>query len=254
MIAQPFLIIANWKANKTILETIDWVKKFERIDGAWTSEYFNSHENIQVVIAAPYMVLDTLDTHLASAGLQEVSGCTNEVGISSQDISIFPAGAYTGEMPGEILENLVTHCLIGHSERRKYMGEKTEMIDKKLERAVRNQIIPIICAQNIEEIPTNIRNYNPEQYMIMYEPSEAISTEGKYHPESPDKINSVLLDWQQKLHLKCRLLYGGSVNPENCQSIIENCKLLSGFVIGHASLDPTEFFRIITTVSNILPS
>lgn len=223
MIAQRFLIIANWKANPT----------------PWTALDVN-FENLEIAVAAPFSALSKLNAPLIPA---------------SQDLSSFTIGPHTGEVPASLLKSLgVKYSLVGHSERRRDESETNAKIEAKMKQAIESGIVPILCAQTLEEIPANIRNFDPNLFMIMYEPSEAISTDGNYHPESPDKINSVLSDWQQKLNLKCRLLYGGSVNVENCQLLVENCPMLSGFVIGHASLDAAEFSRIITTVSRSLPS
>ncbi len=229
---KKFLVVANWKANKTVEEARAWMKEFyaeERWN--WLK---NNLERIEVVFAAPFTLLHFFEAPHFDAHL------------ASQDISVFSTGPYTGEVPAELLKDLaVRYCLIGHSERRKYFGENNALIEKKLDQAIKNDITPIICAQSLEEIPANIRNYPADKLVIMYEPSEAISTEGNYHPENPETVKRTLEDWQKKLNLDCRFLYGGSVNPENCKLYIVNCNLLSGFVVGHASLDPEEFFSII---------
>ncbi len=233
---KQFFVVANWKANKTILETSDWVKKFS---GEAVGDSY-----LEVIIAAPFMALDTLKTHITDYGL------TRYVSVASQDISMFPVGAYTGEVPGEILENLVTYCLIGHSERRRYLGETTEMAGKKAEWAMENDITPIICAQTLEEIPENINRHSVEKYLIMYEPFEAISTDNQYRPESSQKINEVLVQWQKKLPTGARLLYGGSVNQENITDLMMvDRELLSGFVVGRASLEADSFSSIIRALA-----
>ena len=228
---RKFTIVANWKANKTVAGAQEWIKRLAESGKQIESESMT----IEVVVAAPYPLLNALRS-------------TPDATLASQDISMFSVGAYTGEVPGELLKDVgVEYCLVGHSERRKYLGETTEMVGKKVDQAIKNKIIPIICAQSGEEIPENVRNYSPEQYLIMYEPFEAISTEGKYHPEDPNKITETLQDWQKHLPAGVQFLYGGSVNSNNVHQILatSNQQLVSGFVVGHASLDPEEFFSII---------
>lgn len=220
---KKLLIVANWKANHVEVPT--WLQRFNAL-----SEKLDNHDNIEIVVAAPYSLLFLL---AASST------------IASQDISMFPSGAYTGETPGDILKELdVKYCLIGHSERRKYFGETNEMVQKKIDQSLKNGITPILCAQTLEEIPENIRNYPSEKLVIMYEPFSAISTDGSYHPEDPLKVQTTLEMWKNKLNLNCMFLYGGSVNSENAANYAR-LPLVSGFVVGHASLDPADFFSII---------
>lgn len=127
----------------------------------------------------------------------------------------------------------VKYCLVGHSYYRNNFGETNEIVQKKVEELKAVGIIPIVCARSLEEVvPAEI---------IMFEPEGAISTNGQYHPESPEKIQEVLSTFPQD----AKLLYGGSVNPEDCSLIIAHCPLVSGFVIGHACLNPAEFLNII---------
>lgn len=137
----------------------------------------------------------------------------------------------------------VKYCLVGHSYYRNNFGETNEMVWHNTSELLEAGIVPIICARNLEEIPKNLRPASLAQggFAVMYEPEYAISTNGVYHPETPDKINDVLSTFPQE----ARLLYGGSVNLENCKLIINNCKLVSGFVVGHGCLNPEEFFNII---------
>ena len=218
-----FLIVANWKAN--LVDTSKW-----RLD---------VFEKIEIAVAPPYPLLSL------------VNGFT----LCSQDVSAFPVGAYTGETPAKLLASLgVKYCLVGHSERRKNLHETNLEVEAKIDQAIVNGITPIICAQSLEEIPENIRNLPGDKFMIMYEPASAISSEGQYHPESPEKIQSTLSQWQTKLNLSCRFLYGGSVNQEDCPLIIAHCPLVSGLVVGHASLEPESFFAIIRKCLQSLPS
>ncbi len=191
-----FLIIANWKANEPPVYN------------------FIPPENIEVAIAAPYPLIENIPAGFTRA---------------AQDVSQFDTGAETGEVPAKILAELgVKYCLVGHSERRKLFGETNEIVQKKIDQLKKAGVTPIVCARNFNEVlPAEI---------VMYEPEEAISTDGEYHPAT--NINEVLADWRQKMPAT-KFLYGGSVNPEFIPTGV------GGLVVGHASLDPAAFSAII---------
>jgi triosephosphate isomerase len=156
-------------------------------------------------------------------------------------------GSYTGSIPAKLLATLgVKYCLIGHSERRRYFHETNIDIGLKFDQLIENQITPIVCAQTKEEIPPQVFDQPPEKFITMYEPASAISTNGNYHPDSIEDIETTITNWQKTLGLQCRFLYGGSVNPENISSFKNLLTTrLSGFVVGHASLDPHEFSQLL---------
>jgi len=237
------LVVANWKAN--LIDVKQWVNDFSVHSSQLTVD------NIEVAITPPYTLLQTLST----VNSEPVSA-VNQFALASQDLSMFPAGAYTGEIPASMLTNLgVKYVLVGHSERRKYLKETNLEVEAKLQQAIANNITPIICAQSLEEIPNNLRNFDPAKFLIMYEPFSAISTQGQYHPESAENVKSVLMEWQAKLSPGIKFLYGGSVSQENIKTFLPLTEehILSGFVIGHASLDPNSFYAIISCLCG-LPS
>lgn len=243
------LIVANWKANKTPVEAKTWLEDYEK-----QVRIIDAASKLEVAIAGPYTTLSTLAEHIKS----DTHPLTPS--LASQDVSQFPVGQYTGEVSATLLKELgVKYCLVGHSERRKHLGESTATVEKKLDQAMKNDITPIICAQTLEEIPENARNYSRNQYLIMYEPAYAISKNGQYTPEPAEKIQEVLSTWQTKLPPGVKFLYGGSVNPEiihsyqqlvtsNPTSPAGGQRLVSGFVIGHASLDPASFCEIMAAL------
>lgn len=217
-----FLVVANWKANEP---------KFPITNSQLP-------KNIEVVIAAPFTAIEKIPVDMRAA----------------QDISAYPVGAYTGEVPGKILADLgVKYCLVGHSERRKYLHETNVEVEAKMNQAIQNGIIPIICAQDLSEIPENIRNFPADKFMIMYEPFSAISTGGQYHPESIEKIVMTLTGWKSKLSLNCRFLYGGSVDSDFITRLLTtDYRLLTGLVVGHASLEVETFSVIIKKCLQLL--
>ena len=221
-----FLIVANWKANDPKFEIFNF--KFE-------------NQIVEVAIAPPYPLITAIPESFTRA---------------AQDVSAREVGAYTGEVPAKLLAGLgVKYCLVGHSERRGYFGETNAQVEMKMNQAIQNGITPILCAQTMEEIPENIRNLSGDKYMIMYEPFSAISTEGQYHPENVERIVETITEWKNRLNLNCRFLYGGSVNPDYVERLLTtDYRLLSGLVVGHASLEAESFIAIIKQCLQNLPS
>ncbi|MCL5432416.1 MAG: triose-phosphate isomerase [Patescibacteria group bacterium] len=218
------LIVANLKANNVLA----------------TSYQLLTTSSVEVAVAAPFPLIDTVTAPFIRA---------------AQDVSAFNVGAHTGEVPARLLADLkVKYVLVGHSERRCDLHETNKEVEAKMSQAIAAGLIPILCAQNLEEIPANIRNIPADKYLIMYEPAQAISTQNQYHPESPEKINAVLTDWKSKLNFTGQFLYGGSVNADNVLSFLElrTYNLISGLVVGQASLDPESFAAIINQCQKIV--
>lgn len=223
-----FLVVANWKAN-----SVDLPK--------WFDELAISEKAPEIAIAPAYYQLGTLNSQLENYKFA--------INLAAQNVSSFPTGAFTGEISAQMLKDAgAKYCLIGHSERRKYLHETNDDINLKYEALTKENIIPIVCAQSFEEIPQDIFSQTSETGYVMFEPFEAISSDSRYKPESPENIAQTIVDWETKLPENIRFLYGGSVNPENCANIISFCPQLSGLVVGHASLDPITFGSVINLV------
>ncbi|MEK7127738.1 MAG: triose-phosphate isomerase family protein [Patescibacteria group bacterium] len=192
------LIVANWKAHSEI------------------TNYQLPITNIEVAIAAPFPFIDKIENFTRAA----------------QDVSMFPNGAYTGEVTAEMLKKLnVKYCLVGHAERRKYFHETNEIIQQKISRLKENNIIPILCVQMPDDII--------DTEYIMYEPITTISSPGDFHPEVVDKV------LEFKTRVTGRFLYGGSINDQN----INDYLFADGLVVGQASLDPDIFAKICQKLS-----
>lgn len=234
MSQSKFLVVGNWKANKNLQEIDHWTSSTQKIEkllkenGDW----------LTVAIAPPLVYLDRFRAKTTGGLIQ----------MAAQNISIFSNGAYTGEVTGKMVVDFETkYVFIGHSERRKLLHESPVEVEKKIDQAISEGIIPIIGCQNFEEIPTTIRNYRPDQYVIMYEPFEAISSEAGFHPVTPEKINQVISDWVTKLNIKMTFVYGGSVTTETVTDI-SKISALQGLVVGRESLEAEKFSSIIESI------
>ena len=173
--------------------------------------------------------------------------------IGSQDVSEFEIGSYTGQTSIQTLKSLgVKYCLIGHSEKRKYLKETIEQIIKKIELCVNNNITPIyivgetkdeyqngnskiIIEKEITEVFNNL-HCPLKNIIICYEPNWSIgayAAEVSYIEEIVQTIKSILNDYYE---VNLSIIYGGGINEDNIRNI-NNIKELDGFLIGNASLN-----------------
>ncbi|MDC3404343.1 triose-phosphate isomerase [Acidimicrobiia bacterium] len=249
------IIIGNWKLNLEHLEAIQLLQKLNY------SLEVNIEDNIDIVIAPSYTSLRSLQTIIDADNLK--------IKISSQDVSAFIEGAYTGEVSALQLSKLnITHSIIGHSERRTVFNETDETINLKVHNAVNNNIIPIVCFGESEEqrdaneylsyilnqvniAVKGLRKDKVEEIIFAYEPIWAIGT-GKV--ASVENAIEVISSVKQEISTKpfydkekIRFIYGGSVSPTNASELL-NSKIIDGALVGGASLDVDKFVQIIKSV------
>ena len=249
------IIIGNWKLNLEHLEAIQLLQKLNY------SLEVNIEDNIDIVIAPSYTSLRSLQTIIDADNLK--------IKISSQDVSAFIEGAYTGEVSALQLSKLnITHSIIGHSERRTVFNETDETINLKVHNAVNNNIIPIVCfGESEEQRDTNeylsyilnqvniavkgLRKDKVEEIIFAYEPIWAIGTGKVASVENAiEVISSVKQEVSTKPFYdeeKIRFIYGGSVSPTNASELL-NTKIIDGALVGGASLDVDKFVQIIKSV------
>jgi len=170
------LIVANWKATKTIKETQVWIKiakaDLEKINYA------------DVVICPPFTSLQFTASQFENTNVK----------VGAQDISKFKKGAYTGEVTIEMLKGLATYCIVGHSERRRYFGESDNDVIEKVELLIGREITPILCVSDLKQLDSYIERgqviiENAEKIVFVHEPPGAISGGGAYRPESPEEAD-----------------------------------------------------------------
>mgnify|MGYP001807637640 FL=1 len=249
------IIIGNWKLNLDHLEAIQLLQKLNY------SLEVNIEDKIDIVIAPSYTSLRSLQTIIDADNLK--------IKISSQDVSAYIEGAYTGEVSALQLSKLnITHSIIGHSERRIVFNETDETINLKVHNAVNNKLIPIVCfGESEEQRDTNaylsyilnqvniavkgLRKDKVEEIIFAYEPIWAIGT-GKV--ASVENAIEVISSVKQEISTKpfydeekIRFIYGGSVSPTNASELL-NTKIIDGVLVGGASLDVDKFVQIIKSV------
>lgn len=215
-------IIANWKSNKNIAEAVEWLGK--------VGPQIHPRDEIKVVVCPQFDAIEEVKKTIQVNGYPIIVG--------SQDLSPFPPGAYTGEESAQALSQLVTLSIVGHSERRQNFGETDEMIAKKVDQALNNKIIPLLCVQGKETpVPNGCK-------LIAFEPISAI---GNDHPDTPQNANDVATFFKQKYGNDLDILYGGSVSSENCLAFVQQ-EHISGLLVGHKALDAEEFIKIVDTI------
>ena len=249
------IIIANWKMNPVMLKEarrlFDKVKKGVR-----------RAKNVEVVICPPFVFLADLKPKTYKLKPQ----------LGAQNVFWQEKGAFTGEISPAMLKELgVTHVIIGHSERKKWLGETDEMINKKVKAVLKAGLTPILCVGEWEreaagEIPRiveeqvraalkGIKKGDFKNGIIAYEPVWAIGT-GR--AETPDNATRAALYIRRIVKgvlgsntaEKIRVIYGGSVNSQNAALFIaKDIRGMEGMLVGGASLNAEEFIKIVKAVS-----
>ena len=243
------LIAANWKMYKTPAEAKAFTDAFLPLVAGHTRDeiaIFPSVTSLATVVAAV-------------AGSNVIAGL--------QNMHFAEEGAYTGETSAAMLKAVgATHTLIGHSERRQYFNETDEVVNKKLHTALKHGIIPVVCigellheresGQTAEVCKTQVcgalAGITPEAaapIVIAYEPVWAIGTGKTATPAMAVEAHQIVRAEIAKLlgdkvAEEVRILYGGSVKPENaCELLCET--EIDGALVGGASLKPDSFSAIV---------
>jgi len=239
----------NWKMYKTPAETALFFEKFRPL--------VEKSSHCEVVICPPF-------TNLATA-VDAVKG--SNIRIGSQNIGWAKEGAFTGEISGPMIHAVgATHAIVGHSERRQYFGETDETVLKRTQAALEFGLTPIVCvgelladreAGKTEAVLTGqfakgIAGLTEQQFakiVIAYEPVWAIGTGKTATPEiAADAHRAIRAQVRGKFGNAAadavRILYGGSVKPDNVKSLMAQPEI-DGVLVGGASLDPAGFASIV---------
>ncbi|QQG44732.1 MAG: triosephosphate isomerase [Candidatus Roizmanbacteria bacterium] len=220
-------IVANWKANKTLPEALNWIKDFNNlIENNSRVKEALSIDKLSVIIAPAHPFIYLLKDLIT----------TKNVCFGTQDISSFEEGSYTGEVTAKMITLAAKFTLVGHSERRQNFHENEENIGRKIEQAQNYGIEPILCVRN-----TSDKIYDNVNF-VAYEPVEAIGT-GKN--QDLKEITAIKKQFAFKTPVK--FIYGGSVNEINSKGYLHDQEI-DGLLIGTASLYPHSFVQILDQV------
>ncbi len=241
---KPF-IAANWKMNKTVSETREFISKF-------IPEVKDKHD-VDIAVAPPF-------TSLAPAA--EILKGTSII-LAAQNVFYEEKGAYTGEISPLMLVDIgCKYVIIGHSERRQYFNETDDIVNRKIKAAKKAGLGVIVCiGESLQEreaaktfdtlqrqVKKGLEGVNPEKMVVAYEPIWAIGTGKTATPKQAQEAHSYIREklsviYGNKADELC-ILYGGSVTPDNIDSLM-SCKDVDGALVGGASLKVESFTRIV---------
>ena len=245
------IVAGNWKMNMTPSQAVALIEELKPLVVS---------EDVDVVFCVP--AIDIIPAVEAAKG-------TN-IRIGAENMYFEEKGAYTGEIAPDMLTDAgVAYVIIGHSERREYFAETDETVNKKVLKAFEHGLTPIICCgetltqreQGItidwirQQIKIAFLNVTAEQAasaVIAYEPIWAIGTGKSASQDDAQKMCKVVrdvvaADFGQEVADKVRVLYGGSVKPENVAEYMA-CPDVDGALVGGASLEPESFLALLDFV------
>jgi triosephosphate isomerase (TIM) len=250
--ARKPLIAGNWKMHKNHFEALALTQK---LAFALKPKDFAA---VDVAVLPPFTALRSVQTLIEGDKLQLTYG--------AQDISAHDDGAYTGEVSGRMLAKLGCHyVLAGHSERRRYHAEDDAVVNAKVQAALRAEIVPVLCvgeplavrqegqqiAHALGQLDGGLSGLTASQVagmVIAYEPVWAIGTGEVATPEDAQEVCGAIRERISGVHGGevaggVRILYGGSVKPDNMPAIMAQPDI-DGALVGGASLDAGDFVRI----------
>jgi triosephosphate isomerase len=241
------LIMANWKMQLTIKESLELARQY--------SKEINATKN-EIVICPDFASLAFVGPVLKGSKML----------LGAQDSAAFSIGAYTGEVSPRNLKVLgVKYVILGHSERREHLHENSAIINNKIKAALTNKLTPVLCIgekltereagqtkmyllEELRHALKGVKIKNDSDLVIAYEPVWAISTNKNAKPIMPSEADAIqaYIKVQAKkiLHHEVRVLYGGSANSSNVQEFLQQANI-DGLLVGGASLKPVEFIQMV---------
>jgi len=254
-------IVANWKMNLSVRESVALTRSVLR--------GVRGKENLPEVILCPsFVALSEMRKMLARSRVQ----------LGAQDVYWDDRGAFTGEVsPRQLKELSCSHVILGHSERRRELGETDAMVNKKIKAALAAKIVPIICVGESTKVRQEgkAEKYIQEQLAavfdsisfpknqtcyIAYEPIWSISTNlvKEAKPEDVVVMHKIIRGWLDENYghdqtLKVHIIYGGSVDKDSAYSFLRE-PAIEGVLVGGASVKISELNSIIKSASEVLDS
>jgi triosephosphate isomerase (TIM) len=246
------LMAGNWKMHMNHLEAIALVQK---LAFTLTARDFDL---VEVAVLPPFTALRSVQTL--------IDGDKLRLSYGAQDLSQYDSGAHTGDISGPMLAKLgCDYVLAGHSERRQYHGETDELVNAKVQAALRSGLTPILCVgeplavrqagdqveHGVAQLTAALKGVPAAAVaamVIAYEPIWAIGTGEVASPADAQEVISHIRSWISEIHdaetaAGVRILYGGSVKPGNVAPIMAQPDI-DGALVGGASLDAGQFAQI----------
>jgi triosephosphate isomerase len=249
------LIVGNWKMNKTASEAVRFVRELVGV--------LPKDPAVEIVLAPPFTALESV---------HGVLGSVSHLALGAQNLHWESQGAFTGEISGPMLRDVgCTYVIVGHSERRTLFGEQDGDIHKKIRSALANGLRPILCVgESLDErelkrtdavvtgqVAAGLAELTAEQLKavtIAYEPVWAIGTGRAATTEQAVAVHrairaSIASGWSMEAANRMRILYGGSVTPQNAPSLLRESEI-DGALVGGACLKTESFATIVLAAKN----
>jgi triosephosphate isomerase len=247
---KPF-VAGNWKMNTDTHTSVELSKRI----AAGSSDV--AGHSVTVAVCPPFTYLQSVTKALSAS----------HIAVGAQDVYFESKGAFTGEISTSMLKDIgCTYVLCGHSERRHVIGETDELINKKVAAAIAGGLLPILCVGELlserdagqteqvvsRQLKKGLSGLSTEKVSavtIAYEPVWAIGTGRTATPQQAQEVHDfirMLLAqmYDDQLADETRILYGGSVNPDNAENLM-NQDDIDGLLVGGASLNANDFLTII---------
>lgn len=244
------LIAGNWKMHKTVPEATDFVKELK--------ELVKDVNDRDILICPPFTALYPVSKEISDTNIK----------LGAQNMYFEEKGAFTGEISPLMLKDVgCSYVILGHSERRHIFGETDELINKKVLSAINHGITPILCVgEKLEEreagetekviekqVREGLKNVSKDRdFVIAYEPVWAIGTGKTATPSLAEEVHQfirevlTLMFGKEKAN-SVRILYGGSVKPENAEGLLKMDNI-DGALVGGASLKAESFAKIVKAI------
>lgn len=247
------LIAGNWKMNNTNKEALELVKQLK--------DLVKDVKDRDIMIAPTFTCLSEVNNAIKGSNIK----------LGAQNLYFEEKGAFTGQISADML--LAVGCeyvIVGHSECRDIFGEKDELINKKVKRALDKNLVPVLCVgEHLEErekgITSNIvssqvkeafkglSEAEAKKVVIAYEPVWAIGTGKTATPQDADDVHKTIRDTLKSIYNDSVaegmiILYGGSVNEKNADDLL-NMPNIDGALVGGASLVADKFSRIVNYIA-----
>jgi triosephosphate isomerase len=243
------LIAGNWKMYKTCAEAAETAGKLKELTAGIS--------DVDIMIAPTFTALSAVADVVRDS----------QVGLGAQNLFWEKEGAYTGEISAPMLVSVgCSYVIIGHSERRQYFGETDDSVNKKIKSAITSKLIPILCVGETEsereskdtfsvldkQISNGLKGFSSNELdtlVIAYEPVWAIGTGKTATSDQAQEVHQFLRSLIEKnfgksLAKSVRILYGGSVKPDNVRELMGMADV-DGALVGGASLNAETFSKIV---------
>ncbi|MFX4262571.1 triose-phosphate isomerase [Pelotomaculum propionicicum] len=253
MLTRKAIIAGNWKMFKTVPEALTFVHGFRKTAVGL--------DHVEAVLCPPFTALALMSESLCGSGIS----------LGAQDVFWEDKGAFTGEVSPVMLKDAgCSYVIVGHSERRQYFGDTDEKVNRKVIAVLSHALTPIMCVgETLEERESGVTKkvvrtqttagmagLAPEQaagMVIAYEPVWAIGTGRTASDEDAQEVIAYIRSIVQEMFGaeaagQVRILYGGSVKPENTAGLMSKVDI-DGALVGGASLEVESFAEIIRVTS-----